>query len=166
MLLLTFGIIQDRSDDVERWHYVFRHLSHANVLHRRIEGVVARAISFLLLARVADSNGHIPISAGHAFRLWRTLRAEALSAIATMVFVVCRTEQDFALITIFYVAVWSPIRWCHLIRRPGFQRFRRLQRDIRHRFGNVRNAINNPLCCILRYCRTILLKENIREVTL
>lgn len=125
IFLLTFGITQDSSDNIERWHYVFRHLSHADVIYRRLKGIVA-GISFLLIALVADSNGRKPISARYTFRLWRTLRAEAFSAIATMMFIICRTKQVSALIAVFYFAVWSPIWRCHLIRGPSFQRFCRL----------------------------------------
>lgn len=60
----------------------------------------------------------------------------------------------------FYFVIRSPIRWCYLIRSPGFQRFRWLQRNIRDGFSNVRNTINNPLRRILRSYSAIRLKKN------
>lgn len=158
-LLLTFGITENCSNGIKSRHHMLRHFSHADVLYR-FERIVAGTICFLLITRIANPNRRIPISARHAFRFRRALRAKTLSTIAAMMFVVCRTKCDFALIAVFYFIVRSPIRWCHLIRGPGFQRFRWLQRNIRDGFSDVWNAIDNSLRCILRSYRTIRLKEN------
>lgn len=157
--LLTFGITKYCSNGIKSRHHVLCHFSHADIFHR-FEGFIAGTICLFLIARVTNSNGRVPVSVGHAFCFWRALRAKALSTITTMMFVICWTEWNFTLITVFYLIVRSPIRRCHLIRGPGFQCFRRLQRDIRHGFSDVWNAINNSLCCVLSNYRTIWLKEN------
>lgn len=67
MLSLTFGVADDGPDGVESGHHVLRHLSHVDVLDG-LERLVAGIIGLLLVARVADSYGRVPVSAGHAFR--------------------------------------------------------------------------------------------------
>lgn len=138
---------------------MLRHFAGADVLDG-FERIVAGTICLFLVTRVANPYGRVPVPVGHTFRFRGALRTKTFPTIATMMLVVCRIKQDFALIAIFDFVVRSPISWCYLIRGPGFQCFRWLQRDIRDGFGNVRNTINNPLRRILRSYRTIRLKED------
>lgn len=66
MLSLTFGIAYDGSDSVKSGHYVFRHLSHVDILDR-FERIIAGIIALLLVAGIANSHGRVPVSARHAF---------------------------------------------------------------------------------------------------
>lgn len=124
-----------------------------------LDRIVAGVIHLPVVTLITDSYGCVPISGGHTFRLRRALRAKALSTVSAVMFSIRRTEQGFAVVAVFYLVIRSPVRRCHLIRNPCGQCFRRLQRNARDSFGDVRDPVDHPLRRILRRSRMVRLKE-------